>query len=169
MAAALEHESGLSGLAGDADMREVLAGGARRRRRGRSRWTSTSTACARGSRAMAAALGGLDALVFTGGRRRARAGDPRARGRRARRSWASASTPAANEARHRDAEIRPPGAPVRTLVLRAREDLEMARQARRRPGTRVVSLARVVTPHVVSVASPMDAGAAFVASSLTAN
>ena len=65
---ALEHDSGLTGLAGTADLRELSrARGRRRRRRDALRSTSTSTACARGIAAMAAALGGLDALAFTGG------------------------------------------------------------------------------------------------------
>ena len=55
---------GCSALAGTADMREVLAARGRRRA---SRSTSTCTACGRTSPRWRPPLGGLDALVFTGG------------------------------------------------------------------------------------------------------
>src|SRR4051795_3743949 len=67
LAEALEHESGLKGLAGTADMREVLAAASH---------GEAGAVLARdvylhrlraGIGSMAAALGGLDALVFTGG------------------------------------------------------------------------------------------------------
>ena len=94
-----------------------------------SRSTSTSTGCARGIAAMAAALGGLDALVFTGGVGEHAADGPRARPPPASASSASRSTPARNARRRgRRATIGAPGAPVRTLVVAAREDLEIARQ-----------------------------------------
>ena len=83
-----------------------------------------------GIAAMAAALGGLDALVFTGGvgehapevRARAAAGLglPRRRARRGR------ATPPATA----DAEIGAPARAARTLVVEAREDLEIARGVR---------------------------------------
>ena len=79
---------------------------------------------------MAAALGGLDALVFTGGVGRARARGPGARPRRAWASSAWRSTPSATRDASGDAEIGAPGAPARTLVVTAREDLEIARQVR---------------------------------------
>ena len=64
---ALERRSGLLALAGTADMREVVArrGAASLRRALAS--TSTSIGSARSIGAMAASLGGIDALVFTGG------------------------------------------------------------------------------------------------------
>src|SRR6185369_2490149 len=67
IADALEHESGLLGLAGTADMREVLAraaGGDAAAVLARDTYISSLRA---GIAAMAAALGGLDALAFTGG------------------------------------------------------------------------------------------------------
>ena len=85
-------------------------------------------AASRGIAAMAASLGGLDALVFTGGvgehaaEIRARAAPARLSGARDRRRGQRRASG--------DGEITGPGAAVRTLVLRAREDLEMARQAR---------------------------------------
>jgi len=130
MAAALEHESGLAGLAGDADMQAVLA-----------RVASGDAAAGlaidvyvhrlrAGIAAMAASLNGVDVLVFTGG-----VGE---RGAAVRALAADglgflgvAIDGAANESMAPDAEITAAGAPVRTLVLRAREDLEMVRQTRR--------------------------------------
>ena len=76
---------------------------------------------------MAAALGGLDALVFTGGvgerspevRRRAAEGL----------GFLGVSLDAPrNGVAHGDGEIGADGADVRCLVLTAREDIEIARQ-----------------------------------------
>ena len=129
MAAALEHESGIAGLAGEADMRIVLE------RAGAGEAAAVLAVdvylhhlCG-GIAAMAASLGGIDALVFTGG-----VGEKAA----AIRSRASESLVFlgvgidawANDHAAGDVEITAPGAGVRTLVLRAREDLEMARQTR---------------------------------------
>jgi acetate kinase len=67
LAHALEHESGLLGLAGTADMREVLS----RRQAGDKRAELALGVYVHRLRAaiaaMSAALGGLDALTFTGG------------------------------------------------------------------------------------------------------
>jgi acetate kinase len=79
--------------------------------------------------AMAAAMGGVDALVFTGGvgersavvRRRAADGLG---------FLGVAVDAAANEAAVPDAEIGAPGAAVRTFAVAAREDLEIARLTR---------------------------------------
>lgn len=129
--AALEERSGLRGLAGSADMRTVLTA------------ADAGDACARlaidvyvhrlraGVAAMAAAMGGLDVLVFTGGvgehaapiRQRAADGlgflgvgvDPE-------RNRAAGSD---------DRDVGTSGAAVRTLVVTAREDLEIAREVRR--------------------------------------
>jgi acetate kinase len=129
MADALEHESGLAALAGDPDMRAVLA----RAGSGDAQATLavdvyTHRLCA-GIAAMAASLGGIDALVFTGG-----VGEKgptiRARSARSLAFLGVGIDVAANGQVEGDAEITAPGAAVRTLVLRAREDLEMARQTR---------------------------------------
>jgi acetate kinase len=129
MADALEHESGLAALAGDSDMRAVLArAGSGDAQAKLAVDVYTHRLCA-GIAAMAASLGGIDALVFTGG-----VGEKAAAIRAG-----SASSLAflgvgidagANDQVDGDAEITAPGAAVRTLVLRAREDLEMARQTR---------------------------------------
>ena len=64
MAEALEHESGLLGLAGTGDMRELLARDDEDARLALDVYVHRVRA---GVGAMAASLGGLDALVFTGG------------------------------------------------------------------------------------------------------
>jgi acetate kinase len=120
MAGVLEHESGLLALAGTADMRAI---------------PGTSLALEvylhrlrAGIAAMAAALGGLDALVFTGGvgehatGLRRRAADGLA-------FLGVAVDPARDDTI--DADISDQGAPVRTLVVTAREDLEIAAGVRR--------------------------------------
>jgi acetate kinase len=129
MAAALEHESGIAGLAGEADMRHVLerAGGG-----------DTEAVLAvevylhrlrAAIAAMTAALGGIDALVFTGGVGE-HAPAIRARAAAALGFLGVGIDAAANDQVDGDAEITAPDAALRTLVLRAREDLEMARQTR---------------------------------------
>jgi acetate kinase len=123
---ALEHRSGLHGLAGTADMREVLE---RCREGDRAAIVARDTYLHRLRAliaAMAAAMDGLDALVFTGGvgerssliRRGAAAG------------LAFLGVAIDDEGAEPDAEVTAPGAAVRTLVIAAREDLEMAREVR---------------------------------------
>jgi acetate kinase len=129
MATALEHESGLAGLAGDADMAAVLARVA----------SGDGTAALAidvyvhrlraGIAAMAAALDGIDVLVFTGGVGE-HAAAVRARTAAGLGFLNVAIDAAANETAGGDTEITADGSPVRTLVLRAREDLEMVRQTR---------------------------------------
>ncbi|MDN3358720.1 acetate/propionate family kinase [Actinomadura sp. DC4] len=114
LADVLEHESGLLALAGTADMRAIHDGLALDVYVHRLR---------AGIAGMTAALGGLDALVFTGGvgehavgvRRRAAEGLG---------FLGVAVDPAAEDTV--DADISVPGAAVRTLVIAAREDLEIA-------------------------------------------
>jgi acetate kinase len=129
LASTLEHRSGLLGLTGTADMREILAAEA----------DGDETAALgvgvylhrlRGSiAAMVAALGGLDVLVFTGG-----VGEnaPAIRERAAvdLGYLGVAVDAAANRAIRADREITEAGAPVRTLVIAAREDLEIVREVR---------------------------------------
>jgi acetate kinase len=123
---ALEHRSGLTGLAGTGDMRELLDrddDGARLALDVYIHRLRASIA------AMAAALGGLEALVFTGG-----VGEhaPAIRGRTADglSFLGVALDEDANAGSAADAEIGVAGAPARTFVISAREDLEMARQVR---------------------------------------
>ncbi len=129
MASALEHESGLLGLAGTPDMPDVLD---------RSRNGDENAALAfdvylhrlrAGIASMAAAMDGLDAVVFTGGvgenAPEVRAGAAGGLG-----FLGVALDPGANTDAAGDAEITGPDARVRTLVIAAREDLEIARQTR---------------------------------------
>jgi len=118
----LEHGSGLLGLCGTADMRELLG------RRDDDAVLALDVYLHRlaGSiAAMTASLGGLDALVFTGG-----VGEGAAEIRR--RTAASAGYLGVRIDDRINAEARPdldisaPAATVRTLVVRAREDLEIA-------------------------------------------
>jgi acetate kinase len=129
LAATLESRSGLLGLAGTADMREVLAGAAEGRPEARLA-LDVYVHRLRGSiAAMAAALGGLDALVFTGGVGE-RAPVVRALTADGLGFLGVALDPARNESGPDDREIGADGGPVRTLVIAAREDVEIAREVR---------------------------------------
>jgi acetate kinase len=126
VAHALEHESGLLGLSGTADLREVLA-------RDDADAVLALDAYVHRLRAqvaaMAAALGGVDALVFTGGvgehapeiRRRAAEGLA---------FLGVAIDPVKNADAEGDLDISAPGAAVATHVVTAREDREIAAQVR---------------------------------------
>jgi acetate kinase len=128
MAAALEHESGLSALAGTADMREVL-GRAESDPDARLALDVYVHRLRAGIAAMTASLGGLDALVFTGG-----VGERSAPVRAAAASGLGFLGVAVDEQRNSaadsDTDISAAGATVRTVVVAAREDLEIARQVR---------------------------------------
>lgn len=127
MANALEHESGLAGLAGSADLRTVLAAADRDEPSAVLAIDVYLHHLRAGIAAMAATLGGVDVLVFTGGVGehssviRSRAADGLG-------FLGVLIDPAANAAPVGDADITAAGGLVRTLVLQAREDLEMARQ-----------------------------------------
>jgi acetate kinase len=126
---ALEHDSGLRALAGTPDMQEVL----RRREAGDSRARLALDVYLHRLRAevaaMAAALGGVDALVFTGG-----VGERSAQVRQEACAGLEflgvALDGGANERGTNDRDVSPPVAAVRVLVIAAREDLEIARQVR---------------------------------------
>ena len=129
MASALEHESGLLALAGSADMKEVLA-------RAHSHDADATLAIdvyvhrlAGAIAAMAAALGGIDVLVFTGGVGE-RAPEIRARATAGLVFLGLAIDEGANQGLAGDGDISAARSEVPTLVIRAREDLEMARQAK---------------------------------------
>jgi acetate kinase len=129
LSARLEHDSGLKGLAGTGDMRQVLQDadvGDERTRLALEVYLHRLCGLA-GS--MAAALNGLDTLVFTGGVGE-HAPDIR-RGAAAGLSFLGVSVDAArNASAAGDTDITDPGASVRTFVIAAREDLEIARQVR---------------------------------------
>jgi acetate kinase len=126
----LEHESGLFGLSGSADMRE-LTGRAREgdRLAVLALDVYVHSLCA-GIAAMTASLSGIDALVFTGG-----VGEHSVRVRacaahRLKFLGVAIDRGANESAGGVELELSAAGARVRTLVLRAREDLEIARQTR---------------------------------------
>ena len=104
LAAALEYRSGLNGLAGTADMREILsraAAGDPRAVLARDVYLHRLRALVA---AMAAAMDGLDAIAFTGGVGENSA-EIRVRARTASASSASASTAERNAAGTGDREI----------------------------------------------------------------
>jgi acetate kinase len=129
MAHALEHESGMLGLAGSADMRAVIdaaASGDAHARLGLDVYLHRLKA---GIAGMAAAMDGLDAVVWTGGV-----------GEHAPTIRAAAADGLGflglrldhdrNLAGTGDRDVSVERATVRTLVVTAREDLEIARQVR---------------------------------------
>jgi acetate kinase len=128
VAETLENRSGLAALAGTPDMREILA------RCDDPRDDAAHLALdayvhrlAAGIASMAAAAGGIEALAFTGGVGE-HAGEVRARAAERLAFLGVAVDPAGNDTT--DGEITAPGAAVRTLVVPAREDLEIARGTR---------------------------------------
>jgi acetate kinase len=127
VAEALEHRSGLLGLAGSADMRVLLGRDDAAARLAVDVYLHHLVA---GVAAMTAALGGLDALVFTGG-----VGENAAviRQRAADRLGflGVRVESAANAAAVPDVEVSAQGATARTLVIAAREDIQIARDTRR--------------------------------------
>jgi acetate kinase len=132
LADVLERESGLLGLCGTDDMREVharAAGGDRDARLAFAVWCHRAVVLLGGC---VAALGGIDALVFTGG-----IGE---RDRVVRRAltdafaWVGVGITDAEDgpddsSAEGDRELTAPGATVRTFVIGAREDLHMAGEA----------------------------------------
>jgi acetate kinase len=126
---ALEHESGLLGLSGAADMREVIARAGEGEERARVALDVYVHRLRAGIAAMAAALGGLDVLVFTGGVGEHSA-QIRARAAAGLEFLGVAVDDRLNAAPEVTPDISSGGAGVRTLVVRAREDLEIARQTR---------------------------------------
>jgi acetate kinase len=126
---ALEQRSGLRALAGSADMREVVV------RRAAGDVDAAAAVDVYVHRlcfhigAMAASLGRIDALVFTGGvGERAPAIRAAAAGRLG--FLGVEIDDPINERATGDVELSAPHARVRTLVVHAREDLEIARETR---------------------------------------
>jgi acetate kinase len=127
---ALDGRSGLLGLAGTADMREVLerrSSGDERARLAFDVYIHRLRACIA---AMAAAMNGIDALVFTGGvgENSASVRSEAVAGLR----FLGVEVDATSNGRIAgDGDIGAKGARVRTLVVHAREDVEVARDVRR--------------------------------------
>jgi acetate kinase len=127
---ALEHHSGLQGLAGTADMREVLASAASGDATARLALDVYVHRVRAAVASMAAAMGGVDAVVFTAG-----VGQNAPEVRRLVADGLGflgvQVDPSANAASFAtDRDISAPDARVRTLVVAAREDLQIVREAR---------------------------------------
>jgi acetate kinase len=130
MERALDRESGLLGLSGrSADMREVIAAADEGEERSRLALDVYIHRLAAGIAAMAAAMGGIDALVFTGG-----VGENSARVRSAAANAVAflgvELEPRLNAEVDGDALLSGAGAAVPVMAVRAREHLEIAAQAR---------------------------------------
>jgi acetate kinase len=136
IARALENDSGLAGLSGisGGDLRAVLAA-----RDGGDDAAALAVAVyvhqlRRELGAMVAVLGGVDALVFTGGVGE-HAPEVRAGASAALAFAGVALDDELNASLRGEGEIGAPSAPVRTFVVTAREDIEIARQVRELGGT----------------------------------
>lgn len=129
----LNQDSGLTALAGTADMREAERRAAAGDPPALLALAVHDHRLAAGVAGMTAALGGLDAVVFTGG---VGEGSARVRAETARRLafLGLAVDPARNAAARGDTDVSAPGAAVRTLVVHAREELAIARATRRALG-----------------------------------
>jgi acetate kinase len=129
VADALEHRSGLDALAGTADMAEVVERAGSGDERAVLALDVYVHRLRAGIAAMAAALGGLDALVFTGG-----VGEHAPAVRQAAADGLGflgvAADPGANASARPDADVTAPGVAARVLVVEAREDVEIARGVR---------------------------------------
>jgi acetate kinase len=122
---ALNHRSGLLALAGTPDMRAILARDDPASRLAVAVYLHRLRALLA---AMVAAMGGAEGLVYTGG-----IGEnaPAVRSAAAPGFLGAGVDPVANEEGKGDREISAPGAAVRTVVVRAREDIEIASACRR--------------------------------------
>ncbi|MGZ4138115.1 MAG: acetate/propionate family kinase, partial [Actinomycetota bacterium] len=126
LASTLEHRSGLLGLSGMSDMKEILEAEASGNEDAHLAVEVYLHRLRASIAAMAAALGGLDVLVFTGG---VGENSPPIRARAAvGLGFLGVEVDARNDDASRDAEIG--GGSVRTFVIAAREDVEIARGVR---------------------------------------
>jgi acetate kinase len=127
IATALEHRSGLVALAGTSDMRHVEAAAGRGDADAALALDVYTHRLVAGVAAMAAAAGGLDVLVFTGG-----VGEHSREVRRRAGARLAFLGVAVDDgcAVSGDTDISSPGAAVRTLVISAREDLQIAGETR---------------------------------------
>lgn len=130
IATALEHRSGLAALAGTSDMREVEGRAGSGDADARLALDVYLHRLAGGIGAMAAAASGADVIVFTGG-----VGEHSATVRQRtadRLGWLGVAVDASrNDGAEGDTDITAATADVQVLVVTAREDLQIAREARR--------------------------------------
>ena len=129
LSSALEHRSGLLGITGTADMRVVISCAERGDAAASLGLEVYLHRLRAGIAAMSASMDGLDALVFTGGVGENSA-EVRWRAAQGLRFLGVALDADQNGAATTDREIGRQGAAVRTFVVTAREDLEIARQVR---------------------------------------
>jgi acetate kinase len=126
----LEQKSGLEGLCDTDDMREVVARAARGDESCQLAFDVYLHTLVTQIAAVAAAAGGLDLLIFTGG-----VGEHsdalRAHAARSLEFLGVSIDLDLNAVTRADADISAAGARVRTVVVTAREDLEIARQVRK--------------------------------------
>ena len=129
LASALEHRSGLLGLAGTPDMAALLAAEAAGHAEAGLAVGVYLHRLRAGIAAMAASLGGLDSIVFTGGVGE-HAPDIRARAVDGLGFLGLRLDAARNRGPPGDREITGSGAGARAYVITAREDLEICRAVR---------------------------------------
>jgi acetate kinase len=122
VADALERRSGLLGLCGAADMRDVLSARAQGDPDAALAFAVYTRALRRELGAMVAVLDGVEVIVFSGG-----VGE---HSREVRATVRLPIDPAKNANTVGDGDISADGADVRTVVVTAREDVEIARQVR---------------------------------------
>jgi len=129
VATALEERSGLTALAGTGDMREVEAAAARGDPDALLAIEVYIHRLVGGIAAMTAAIGGLDVLAFTGG-----VGEHSPTVRRLAAEKLEflgvAINAGSNEITRDDGDMSAPGAAARTVVIAAREDLQIAHEVR---------------------------------------
>jgi acetate kinase len=125
----IDREGGVLGLSGTKDMREVLDREAAGDTDARLAVEVYLHRLVTGIGAMAAALGGVDALVFTGGIGE-RAAEVRRRATEALAFVGMRLDPRANAGADGDTDVTAAGATARVLVVAAREDVEIARGTR---------------------------------------
>jgi acetate kinase len=125
----LEHASGLAGLyGGSGDLREVVEAAPADEQAGLALGVYLHRLCKEAA-AMAAAAGGFDVLAFTGGIGEHQPG-VRAATAEGLAFLGVDVDPERNATASGDADVSSYGAAVRTVVVTAREDLEIARQVR---------------------------------------
>ena len=129
VARALEHESGLLAVAGTADMATVVARAGSGDSRARLALGLYVHRLRAGIASMASAMGGLDTLVFTGGVGE-HAATVRHQAAKGLGFLGIEIDEAANLVAVPDVDLTAAGASVHTVVIEAREDIEIARQVR---------------------------------------
>jgi acetate kinase len=127
LASTLERRSGLLGLAGSSDMRAVLDAEAAGDERAALAIEVYLHRLRAGVAAMAAAMDGLDVLVFTGGVGE-RSAPIRSRTGAGLGFLGVEIDEGSNRWAEPDADVSAPGSRVRSLVVAAREDLQIARE-----------------------------------------